>query len=45
MPFIDICSDAGFISDVNMDYPAKFRGVNKSRSYIFKNRDYQDFGM
>ena len=36
---------SGFISDVNIDIPAKFREVSRSRSCISKNRDFRDFGL
>ena len=36
---------SGFISDVNMDNPAKFREVSMPRSWTSKNRDFRDFGL
>ena len=36
---------SGFISDVSMDNPAKFRKVSMPKYYIFKNRDFPDFGL
>ena len=34
---------SGFISDVNIDIPAKFREVSMPRNCISKNRDFRDF--
>ena len=36
---------SGFISDVNIDIPAKFLEVSMPRNCISENRDFRDFGL